>query len=123
MATAEQIVSAVLESTNKRYVVETGKTEISWFTRYSDGWIEQGGNLATYGSALPTQTVVTFPIEFVDLTYTVSLAGYGGPWSGSWDKGIKSETRKTTSFTYTGPGSGVSTENNADWRAEGYAKN
>lgn len=27
MATAEQTVSEVLESTNKRYVVETGQTE------------------------------------------------------------------------------------------------
>lgn len=122
MATAEQTVSAVLGSTNKRYVVETDQTENSWFTRYSDGWVEQGGSLATYGTALPTATVVTFPIEFRDLTYTLSLAGYGGPWSGSWDKGIQSETRKTTGFTYTGPSSGSSTGNNADWRAEGYAK-
>ena len=118
-----QYPKAVLDVIGKRYVVETGQTENGWFTRYSDGWIEQGGSLATYGSALPTETVVTFPIEFMDLTYTLSLAGYGGPWGGSWDKGIKSETRKTTGFTYTGPGSGPSTGNNADWRAEGYAKN
>lgn len=122
MATAEQTVSAVLDSTNKRYVVETGQTENGWFTRYSDGWVEQGGSLATYDTALPTATVVTFPIEFRDSMYTLSLAGYGGPWSGSWDKGIARETKKTTGFTYTGPGSGASPGNNADWRAEGYAK-
>lgn len=45
MATAEQTVSAVLDATNKRYVVETYKTDdgLGGYTLYSDGFCEQWG--------------------------------------------------------------------------------
>ena len=68
MATADQTVSAVLESTNKRYVVETGQTENAWFTRYSDGWIEQGGiaNFPVGG------TQIQLPIAFSTTNYVVN---------------------------------------------------
>lgn len=43
MATAEQTVSAVLEATNKAYIVETGDSAdgLSHYRRWSDGTIEQ----------------------------------------------------------------------------------
>lgn len=45
MATAEQTVSAVLDATNKRYVVEMYKTDdgSGGYTLYSDGYCEQWG--------------------------------------------------------------------------------
>ena len=44
MATAEQTVSAVLEATNKAYIVETGDSWTdSHYRRWSDGTIEQWG--------------------------------------------------------------------------------
>lgn len=74
MATADQTVSAVLESTNKRYVVETGQTENGWFTRYSDGFIRQGG---IYTAPSPTRslyTTITFPIAFQEKACTTITA-------------------------------------------------
>lgn len=72
MATAEQTVGAVLDATNKRYVVETGKTENGWFTRYSDGWIEQGGTTqaGTYDEPIP----LVFPIEFANAEYSIKAS-------------------------------------------------
>lgn len=45
MATADQTVSAVLEATNKAYIVETGDSEdgLSHYRRWSNGTIEQWG--------------------------------------------------------------------------------
>lgn len=63
MATAEQIVSAVLEATNKAYIVETGDANDgkSHYRRWSDGTIEQWGIILN----APKSTVtITFPIEF-----------------------------------------------------------
>ena len=70
MATAEQTVSAVLESTNKRYVVETGSSEDgnSHFTLYSDGWLEQSGIILSGFSGLMTVQLLK---AFKDKNYTV----------------------------------------------------
>lgn len=123
MATAEQTVSAVLESTNKRYVVETGQTENGWFTRYSDGWIEQGGTNWTPTASIPTQTKITFPIEFRDTNYAIVATPWGGgPWGGSYAVGFSSDSKATTGCTYSSPGAGSSLGNAFDWRACGYAK-
>lgn len=75
MATAEQTVSAVLDATNKRYVVETGQTESGWFTRYSDGWIEQGGTLSFDSEGYMTGQSLVFPIEFSSLEYSIVFCG------------------------------------------------
>lgn len=74
MATAEQTVSAVLESTNKRYVVETDNNENGWFTRYSDGWIEQGGTL-NLGNGYQRGQSLTFPIEFTTTDFSIVFSG------------------------------------------------
>lgn len=74
MATAEQTVGAVLDATNKRYVVETGQTESGWFARYSDGWIEQGGTL-NLGSGYQKGKSLTFPIEFTTIDFSIVFSG------------------------------------------------
>ena len=95
MATAEQTVSAVLESTNKRYVVETGQTENSWFTLYSDGWIEQGGEF----KEITTQVV--FPKPFTQPPKTIALS-QSGPGSSTLGRIAFNATHPTeTSMTIT----------------------
>lgn len=70
MATAEQTVAAVLEATNKSYIVETGDSSdgLSHYRRWSDGTIEQWGVVNT-GSSEPTNVV--FPIEFSNTGYSL----------------------------------------------------
>lgn len=70
MATADQTVSAVLEATSKRYVVETGSSEDgnSHFTLYSDGWLEQSGIILSGFSGLITVRLLK---AFKDKKYTV----------------------------------------------------
>ena len=69
MATAEQTVSAVLESTNKRYVVETGTSEDGTirYTRFSDGYLIIEGDCVT-PSGIATMTL---PVPFSNTNYLV----------------------------------------------------
>lgn len=112
-----------MDAVGKRYVVETGKTENGWFTRYSDGWIEQGGSTWDGVTKNPTSTAVSFPVEFMDTEYTVVAESWGGgPWTGGYATGFSDKTKKTTGFTFSASGSGQSVSNSFDWRACGYAK-
>lgn len=72
MATAEQTVGAVLDATNKRYVVETGSSEDgnSHFTLYSDGWLEQAGVVL---SGISGKTTVRLMKQFRDKNYSVVI--------------------------------------------------
>lgn len=72
MATAYQTVSAVLEATNKAYIVELGDSEDgkNHYRRWSDGTIEQWGYIQT-NSTVPY--ILVFPIAFSDTNYCLNL--------------------------------------------------
>lgn len=95
----------MLEAIGKRYVVETGQTENGWFTRYSDGWIEQGGYISGNG-------FITFPVAFsttnINLTFGLRT-GNGVPRS-TYDP-------TQTGFNY---GSANEANSNAYYRACGF---
>lgn len=69
MATAEQTVSAVLEATNKSYIVETGDSEdgLRHYRRWSDGTIEQWGTIL---QANKSTVEIIFPIEFSSTNFS-----------------------------------------------------
>lgn len=74
MATADQTVGAVLDATNKRYLVEHQEAEDGswWYDLYSDGYIVQGGTLPTKGTPYMERWSVT-------LAKSISkLIAYGG---------------------------------------------
>lgn len=99
MATANQTVSAVLEATNKRYVVETGNNENGWFTRYSDGWIEQGGTL-NLNTGYQRRQSLTFPIEFTTTDFSIVFSG-SNSGANTVDLGTNNiGSRSTTGVTY-----------------------
>jgi hypothetical protein len=54
-----------LEAIGKRYVVETYQNEKEWAIRYSDGWVEQGGESAV--------GIVSFHYEMRDTNYSANL--------------------------------------------------
>ena len=59
------------------YVVEQGQDESgTWYRRFSNGWVEQGGSVE-YVSSSPIQSVV-FPIAFNSTAYSVTIGGVSG---------------------------------------------
>ncbi|MDM8227749.1 hypothetical protein [Parasutterella secunda] len=64
MATAEQTVGAVLDATNKRYLVEHWESDdnLTWYDKYNDGWVEQYGIIRNLGNISVKN--VDLPIEF-----------------------------------------------------------
>lgn len=94
MATAEQTVSAVLEATNKRYVVETGTSEDEAirYTRFSDGYIFIEGNVPITGNGI---TDLTFPIAFSNTKYSFVSTSEGTGSSNSVI-GVKVDNRYKT---------------------------
>ena len=57
----------------KAYITETWSNDTSWYRKYSDGWIEQGGE---YTKERDTNITVTFPVAFKDTNYTISSSQY-----------------------------------------------
>ena len=49
-------------------VIETWRSEdgTSWYRKWSDGWIEQGGYLS------PSQSIINFPIGFSNIYYSIT---------------------------------------------------
>lgn len=94
MATAEQTVSAVLDATNKRYVVETGTSEEGTirYTRFSDGYIFIEGNIPITGNGI---TDIPFPISFSNTKYAFVSTSEGTGSSNSVI-GVKVDNRYKT---------------------------
>ena len=57
----------------KGYITKTWSNGTSWYRKYSDGWIEQGGE---YTKKRDTNITVTFPVAFKDTNYTISTSQY-----------------------------------------------
>lgn len=61
------------------YVNKTWNNGSSWYRKYSDGWIEQGG---AFTKNRDTNVTVTFPVAFRDTNYTIATSQYA-PHSGN----------------------------------------
>lgn len=116
MATAEQTVSAVLEATNKAYIVETGDSEdgLSHYRRWSDGTIEQWGVTGSMGQSL---IQLSFPIEFTDTTYSFTTFVNEGTSSGNWF-GVSTSQKTTSGIRFEISGN-PNNANNYSWYAIG----
>lgn len=112
---ASPVVKAVLDALGVSYVVEQGQDESgTWYRRFSNGWVEQGGIVEN--PSLNSQ--ITLPIEFRDLNYNIfawpkdgQLSGYAYLWNGN---------QQTTGFYLHMGGSTVS-PTTASWEAKGFA--
>ena len=85
----------------------------TWYRKWSDGFIEQGGQTPTLGQ--DASYTVTFPIAFSSNVYTVELTRLAG--SGDWTPHVNS--RSTTSM-YLINNSGAGGSNILMWNACGY---
>lgn len=73
---------------------KSGKT---WYRKYSDGWIEQGGEVAVRGNT-KSWTTVSFPISFSDTNYTIVTSGLNADDNVNYtDTGASVKSRTKTS--------------------------
>lgn len=85
-------------------LIETWVSGTSWYRKYSDGWIEQGGR----GGGTKT-----LPVEMRDTNYNISIAQNGAP--DTWSTNITAPNSTTTITINTA-------YNTPHWRVCGYAK-
>lgn len=77
------------------YVYKMWNKGTSWYRKYSDGWIEQGGE---FTKNRDTNVTVTFPVAFRDTNYTIATSQYAQQTGNS---PVCSFTDKTnTGFTH-----------------------
>lgn len=81
--------SLFLDGKKMAYVCETWKNGSNWYRKYSDGWIEQGGE---FTKVRDTNITVTFPVAFKDTNYTIATSQYS---NSSGDAPVCSFTSKT----------------------------
>lgn len=55
------------------YVSQTWNSGTSWYRKYSDGWIEQGGE---FTKVRDTNISITFPVAFRNTNYTIATSQY-----------------------------------------------
>ena len=104
----------------ERKIVETYVSGKSWYRLYSDGWVEQGGQVT--GDAYNNSTNnITFHKEFANTNYeflALSLSTNSDAWMSScWGQRISA----TQGRIRTGKWNTVETAN-VSWFAAGYAK-
>ena len=115
---SSETVKSLLNNSGVRYVVETYSTGPTWYRVYSDGWVEQGGNIpftATGGWAAGN---ITFLKPFKDTNYYINGRGN---WSDrqSCDFGLNSKTATGVNVTVA---INTLTGENGAWYACGYAE-
>ena len=88
----------------------------TWYRKYADGWVEQGGYL---GSSNPLRVTVTYAVPMSDTNYTLVLGTFGGGQTGGQNQGWSGRT--TTSFVYTFYNTGTGGGNGGSWMVYGIA--
>lgn len=91
------------------FQIPTAENGYTWYRKYADGWVEQGGNIS--GSSVAT---VNLPVVMTDTLYTVVL----GNTSGVWEQ-IQSRNKTTVGFQFRNANGDVPAS--ADWLVSGIA--
>ena len=89
----------------------TAANNYTWYRKYADGWVEQGGVEIASGS------MITLPIAMANTKYTVQTTPTWGTAKSSGTRGMCSYLKTTTSFN-------AQQDNNSgsfDWQVSGMA--
>lgn len=114
-ANASNIAS---KPTPVRYVVEKWSSGTEWYTKYSDGWVEQGGvangsNLSNVGGSITLY--IAFSNDNYSAVFTPSNRSGGSLWGGYPPTKDRTSTSTTLKWgVYGGSGGEVY------WEAKGY---
>ena len=73
MSAVGQVQASIGAILDKPHITQTWSNSTSWYRRYSDGWIEQGGE---FRKPRDTKTTVTFPLAFKNTNYTLATSLY-----------------------------------------------
>lgn len=108
-------MKAVLDALGVSYVVEQGQDESgTWYRRFSNGWVEQGGKV-TRGSV--DNYPVTFPVEFASIDYYITTGSQNVLHSFTPSVVTAVNTFTTSGFTFN-VGSQCTV---GHWEAKGFA--
>lgn len=113
-----------LENLRGGVVVETWNEGDSWYRKWSDGWVEQGG-IYSFGatqSGSQVDITITFPVNFLDTTYVTSII-FGSndtEYNAIYCFGCRHKTTSTISIDGIGLNNGQ-TVSRLEWTACGYA--
>lgn len=102
-----------IPATPKAYLIATWRSGTSWYRKYSDGFIEQGGRIA----GTTTSGTVSYPIAFATTDYTVTI----GQWmSSSNDTDGVAASTLISNFSTTGFRYSTTNQRDDNWIAMGY---
>lgn len=73
MSAVAQVQGSISALWDKPYIAQTWSNGTSWYRKYSDGWIEQGGE---FTKNRDTNVTVTFPVAFKNTNYTIATSQY-----------------------------------------------
>lgn len=101
-------------------IVENYTGPTNWYRKYSNGWIEQGGYVATTISTGGSYAL-TFPVEFTAEPITLRTTVYAPRSSDSSGNAltVKSSTVSNTSVTFLNDGNGTN-KKGFYWEASGF---
>ena len=91
----------------------TAENNYTWYRKYSDGWVEQGGLLSLESSGWRPSRTINLIIEMADNKYWVF---WTNGYSGYVDHDSAVTARGTTSFTIS---QYTSYQSYANWKVEG----
>ena len=109
-ANASNIAS---KPTPARYVVEKWSSDSSWYTKYNDGWIEQGGYIEGMTSGVTYTISLNTPMATV--SYSILTTGVRNTATFSYYGQIVGSSQSTTAFNFY-----VYQTDRLYWRVEGY---
>lgn len=90
--------------------------DYTWYRKYSDGWVEQGGYTEVGDDALVS---VTLLVPMNDANYSVSFGNRSPTYTGSSFGTPTCVSKTTTTFSIGGQSNGAAA--NTDWQVRGIA--
>lgn len=78
-------------------VLESYTSDTSWYRKWSDGWIEQGGHATGVSNGFTTQVLLK---PFANINYSVHVTGYTSRTSADYNACVKTDSKTTTQFQF-----------------------
>lgn len=98
----------------------TAQNNYTWYRKYADGWVEQGG-VYTGSVSAGNSVAITLAVTMSDTNYTLNITGEQNSNNYSYAV-IKDGSKTTTGFSlFAGGGSGGDSINAACWQVSGMA--
>ena len=102
----------------------TAGNNYTWYRKYADGWVEQGGikDMGTVGGNTGISQSVSLPVEMTDTNYTIQITRKNGG-SGYAQTELETSGLGTTTFSISvwNNVSGTATIGSAMWQVSGMA--